>query len=179
MNKVWKKSPGETIGLVKKTLEEVENATKADVKLEEIANLDETSIQIFSLLVMRLAYMGQKSVRGKGNNSRLALSCPVVWRANGELDIIIVWSSKNKSEQGTPRWETNKGGITWFRADSKWTNKKTYTKIIRHFVALDPGCKVFLDDMARGHGGYQPHLCLTFFRVYSSLQGGGGGGSPP
>lgn len=126
VNKVWTKSSGEMVGLSKKCIKEVEQAMKPGMSLENVANLDETSIQLFSLLITTLARKGSKSVRGpKHLRSRLALSCPVVWYGSGKVELIVVWSSKNKKDNIPNRWENNiilegrtmvsdESGITWY-----------------------------------------------------------------
>jgi hypothetical protein len=41
------------------------------------------------------------------------------------MDFVVVWASKSKKLKEECRW-TKEGGITWYRAGSKWSKKKTY-----------------------------------------------------
>jgi hypothetical protein len=98
---------------------------EGNVKLEQIANLDETAVQVFANMVRTLHWLGQKSVPGtKHEKSRLYLSVVVVWWADGRMDFVVVFRSDAKT---LPPWEKfgKKDGVFWFRAKSKWTTKET------------------------------------------------------
>ena len=94
----------------------------------------------------------------KSRNSRLYFSVVVVWFGDGRMSFIIVYQSKAKNK---PRWtKFGKGeGVYWFRAESKWTTKKTYTEMLRGLV-LFGSVLVFLDDHAGGHAGVCPDRFL-------------------
>jgi hypothetical protein len=50
--------------------------------------------------------------------------------------------------------------LVWFRAESKWTRKRTYVQILRSVCCL--GVRLFFDDWAGGHNGPAPdHFLRT------------------
>ena len=111
---------------------------------DKIANLDETALDFFSLessfqsrefpvhsfrlalnlyishfpMLKTLHYSGVKAVRG-GKGSKLNISMPTVWFANGSVEFIVIWYSrrKNEKEHKGPRWQ-NINGVWWQREAS-------------------------------------------------------------
>lgn len=135
--------------------ERVEKAMrKTKATAADVANIDETAVRLFALMILTLHWRGAKSVPG-AKRSKLCLSMPVVWWGNGDMDFIVVWSSRNKRDKKEPRWQ-NHGGVLFYRADTKWSTKKTYYKVMRALLTLDRKVKVFIDDYAPGHGGACP-----------------------
>ena len=85
------------------------------------------STQFFAALVRTLHWLGQENVPGaKTDSSRMYLSIPVIWYADGRMDLIVVYKSTAKNK---PRWmKLGEGtGVYWFRAETKWTTKETYS----------------------------------------------------
>jgi len=70
----------------------------------------------------------------------------------------VTWTTLSCEAKG-PRW-TEHHGILWFRADTKWSTKKTYYKVLRVLLPLDREVKLFIDDFAPGHGGACPEHFL-------------------
>ena len=119
-----------------------------EITLDQIANVDETSMQVFAQAVKTLHWLGAKCVPGeKTDASRLYINCSVVWWASGRMELVVVYKSKAKDAMKNPRWEYN-NGVYWLRAGSKWTNKGTYLEVLR---ALLSDCKLFSDDHATTH----------------------------
>jgi hypothetical protein len=151
VNRVHQADPCKTAADIKRMLEEVEEAVKADdLELKNFANLDETSIQIFNILMLTLDLRGRKAIQGP-KKSKLALSTCVVWYGDGTMELVVCWSGKGKG----PRWSCH-NGILWFRGESKWSTKKRYHEVLRFFLPLDKDIRVFMDDYAGGHNGKAP-----------------------
>ena len=148
---------------LKATLEKVEalRAAKTFTDISQLANLDETSMRMLSLQLKTLAWTGSPDVATSPHaGSKLALSMPVVWYGDGTMDFIVVWRSNRKSLAATQRWQNIKG-VMWFEAKSKWSNTKTYHQILRYFLSVKRGIRVFFDDYAPGHTGHAPDLFLS------------------
>lgn len=68
-------------------------------KEEEIANLDETGLRVFALIVMTLHWRGAKDVMiDKGLTNKLCLSIVIIWYGDGTMDLVVVWTSPNSTE---------------------------------------------------------------------------------
>ena len=148
---------------LKATLDRVEalRAGKTFTDISQLANLDETSMRMLSLQLKTLAWTGSPDVATSPHaGSKLALSMPVVWYGDGSMDFIVVWRSNRKSLAATKRWQNIKG-VMWFEAKSKWSNTKTYHQILRYFLSVKRGIRVFFDDYAPGHTGHAPDLFLS------------------
>ena len=64
---------------------------KRKLDRRRIGNLDEMAAQVFALWCQRtLHWRGSKSVMGpKGASSKLTLSIPVMWWANGDMELVV------------------------------------------------------------------------------------------
>lgn len=123
-----------------------------NLELFEIANLDETSIQIFTEMVETLHYKGAKRVPGeKTDRSRVYLNVSCIWWADGRLDFVVIYRSEAQDVKEKPTWERlgNGAGVYWLKAASKWTTKKVYTEVVKALVGMK--CKLFSDDHAPSH----------------------------
>ena len=146
---------------VKRTLREIREALKADgVANKNVANLDETSLRLLAEHTRTLHHKGAKTVKaGKGTGSKLCLSIPVIWFADGRVDMVVVWKSQRKNIPISERWE-KRHGIFWFEANTKWSTKERHYQVLRQLMTLDGGTKLYLDDMASGHRGASPDKFL-------------------
>ena len=110
--------------------------------------------QIFALLVSTLHWKGARDVKLKNfHNEKLCLSIPVIWKGDGSMDLCVLW---RKSGAKGFSW-TNHGGVWWLCAPSKFTTKESYTEILRFFMSRShKSCKLYVDDVARGHAGTIP-----------------------
>ena len=148
---------------VERLLDQTADAVAADnLRDKEIANLDETALRILALEIRKtLAWLGQKEVlKEEHGDSRLNLSCPVVWWADGRMDIIVVWETNRANLDTAERWRVHEG-IMFFEAYSKWAAIESYHRILRYFFSLESGVKLFFDDDARGHKGPAADLFLA------------------
>jgi len=87
------------------------------------------------------------------DNEKLTLSIPVLWRGDGSMELCVLWRQKGIQKF---TW-SNCGGVWWLAAPSKFTTKESYTEILRFFMSrCHKPCRLFLDDVARGHSGTVP-----------------------
>ena len=163
VNRLVQQDPQELATRVQECLDAVDKIVgEGVIDRSAMCNLDETSVRIFALLVTTLHYRGATSVRVSGSiNNKLTLSMPVVWYGDGTFDYVVVFRSDAKK---APRWEC-RHGIMWFRANSKWSTKKTYYQIVRYLVPLGRKVKLFMDDAAPGHKGMCPFYFLDSMGV--------------
>lgn len=148
------------------TIEQVELARKAEcLKLEEIANMDETSMRILATCIMAtLHWRGARDVPvAKEAQSKLTLSMPVIWFGDGTFEFMVLWSKGSRSKH--LRWEC-RHGVWWLEAPSKFTRKKTYPEILRFFLSRGKHVtKLYVDDMAGGHNDTQAENLLASLDV--------------
>ena len=77
----------------------VRPGTALRFKEEEIANLDETGLRVFALIVMTLHWRGAKDVMiDKGLTNKLCLSIVIIWYGDGTMDLVVVWTSPNSTK---------------------------------------------------------------------------------
>ena len=146
---------------VKRTLTEIRAIMETDgIPPGKVANLDETSLRLLAQHVRTLHHKGDKRVKaGKGTGSKLTLSIPIIWFADGSMDIVVVWKSQRKNIPMNQRW-TLREGIFWFEANTKWSTKERHYQVLRQLMTLDRDIRLYLDDMASGHRGANPDKFL-------------------
>ena len=88
-------------------------------------------MQILALMLATLHWKGSKNIPGK-KPQRLGLSIGVAWRADGDFQFVVIWSSDTKDYEHKVyerRWECHEG-VYWFRAErTKYTKKDNYIDI--------------------------------------------------
>ena len=82
------------------------------------------------------------------------------------MKIVVIYRGSERDEPfdeidgvwNSARWKL--ALLVWFRAESKWTRKRTYVQILRSVCCL--GVRLFFDDWAGGHNGPAPdHFLRT------------------
>jgi len=146
---------------VKRTLAEIRAIMERDgIPPGKVANLDETSLRLLAQHVRTLHHKGDARVKaGKATGSKLTLSIPVIWFADGSMDLVVVWKSQRQNIPISQRW-TEREGIFWFEASTKWSTKERHYQVLRQLMTLDRGTELYLDDMHSGHGGASPDKFL-------------------
>ena len=173
MNKVTPVSKTLQASRVEGTLDELRKAQRPQlVKWNEYANLDETSLRILALTLITLHWVGAKHVPKTKTNEKLCLSTAVMWWSSGRMECVVLHKRKRKKATKM-KWE-NKHGVWWLICpSSKWTKKDIYPELLSHFFRLGTPVKIFLDDMAKGHGGTMPDNFLKTMGVRRiRIQGG-------
>ena len=82
------------------------------------------------------------------------------------MKIVVIYRGSERDEPfdeidgvwNSARWKL--ALLVWFRAESKWTRKRTYVQILRSVCCL--GVRLLFDDWAGGHNGPAPdHFLRT------------------
>jgi hypothetical protein len=151
---------------------EVQNYVRDNkVRPDQLLNMDEVGLRAFCLVLKTLHWAAdtrgtqQCSAQKRTNTgdkgpkkSKLCLSMPLLWKADGSSEVVVVWHRKKKVVE--KRW-TKICGVWWYAAPtSKWTTQQMYPEIVRHFCSLGEPV-VYIDDMAPGHGGNAPECWLS------------------
>ena len=146
---------------VKRTLHEIRTLMEREgIPPGKVANLDETSLKLLEQHTRTLHHKGAKTVKAvKGSGSKLCLSIPVIWFADGSVEIVVLWKSQKTNIPMKERWKKI-GGIFWFEANTKWSTKERHYQVLRQLMTLDRGTELFLDDMHSGHRGSSPDKFL-------------------
>lgn len=147
-NRVTQTNPAKIAVGVRNCRQQV-NAVVKEKKLKrsQIANLDETALRVFSLMVKTLHWKGAKSIQAdKHSTSKLTLSMPTIWFADGSMDFVVVYASTRKADNEADRWSEH-NGVLFYRAASKWTTKKIYYKVLRALIPFPRKVGLFLDDI--------------------------------
>jgi hypothetical protein len=113
----------------------------------------------FAQVILTLHWRGAKSVPyAKRHGSKLNLSMPTIWFADGSFVFLVVWRS---SATTIPRWEFINGpggeGLWWFRAESKW-----FTLFVFRTQIMSNPTRDLLPDLEVLH--HSREACPNLFR---------------